>query len=76
MGRRGSIASNEMSEADFARLPVYQKFRKLTKQACKAVGKNKVLLVCFIGCGISKLYAILFSTFWLLFICTFIGTKI
>jgi len=32
--------------------------------------------VCFIGCGITKLYAILFSTFWLLFITSFIGTKI
>jgi MFS-type transporter involved in bile tolerance (Atg22 family) len=32
--------------------------------------------MCFIGCGIAKLYSILFSTFWLLFICSFIGTEI
>ncbi len=31
-----------------------------------------MILVCFIGCSITKIYNILFSTFWLLFICSFI----
>ena len=33
-------------------------------------------LVCLIGACIARLYAILFSTFWLLFIASFIGTEI
>lgn len=35
-----------------------------------------MLIVCIIGACISRLYAILFSTFWLLFIASFIGTEI
>ena len=65
-----------MSEAMFAELSFKTKIRKLTKQACRSISKNKVIIVCFVGCGITKLYAILFSTFWLLFISSFIGTEI
>ena len=36
--------------------------------ACKS---NKMIPACFVGCGITKLYMILFSTFWLLYIESF-----
>jgi uncharacterized membrane protein len=39
---------------------------------CKASGQNKLIPVCFVGFGITKLYNILFSNFWLLFIASFI----
>lgn len=35
-----------------------------------------MMLVCLIGASIARLYAILFSTFWLLFIASYIGTSI
>lgn len=57
-------------------MPFCQKVRKLGKQAYRSIGDNKALIAAFIGCSITKLYAILFSTFWLLFITSFIGTKI
>jgi len=35
-----------------------------------------MLIICMFGACISRLYSILFSTFWLLFISSFIGTQI
>ena len=65
-----------MSEEVFNALPFHIKIKKLIKQACRSVNERKVQLICFIGCGITKLYAVLFSTFWLLYICSSIGTEI
>ena len=33
-------------------------------------------MICFVGATITKLYSVLFSTFWMLFISSFIGTQI
>jgi len=46
----------------------------LSRQVCKACSKNKLIPLCFVGFGITKLYNILFSNFWLLFIASFITT--
>jgi MFS family permease len=46
----------------------------LSRQVCQACSKNKLIPVCFVGSGITKLYGILFSNFWLLFIASFIKT--
>jgi len=46
----------------------------LSRQVCKACSKNKLIPLCFVGFGITKLYNILFSNFWLLFIASFIPT--
>lgn len=35
-----------------------------------------MMVVCLIGACITRLYGILFSTFWLLFISSYIGTQI
>lgn len=50
------------------------KFKSVQKEFCKTCIGNKMMLVCMIGACISRLYTILFSTFWLLFIASFIGS--
>lgn len=40
----------------------------LTRQLCKSARENKVIPVTWCIMMISKLYSVLFSTFWLLFI--------
>lgn len=63
--------SQDMNEEVFKKLPFCKKFKVLTRQVCKACSDNKILPICFVGCGVTKLYNILFSTFWLLFIQSF-----
>jgi len=63
-----------MSEEAFKALPLCTKISILSRQVCKACSNNKLIPICFIGFGITKLYNILFSNFWLLFIASFIPT--
>ena len=63
-----------MSDEAFKALPVCSKVSLLSKLVWKASGENKLIPVCFVGFGITKLYNILFSNFWLLFIASFIPT--
>ena len=37
---------------------------------------DKTVVVCLVGAMVTKLFSVLFSTFWLLFISSFIGTQI
>ena len=62
-GRRETLASNEISDDGFQKLSFCKKIGLLSKQLCRACKKNKTLPVCFIGSGVTKLYAILFSNF-------------
>ena len=64
----------EISEEAFKALPLCSKISLLSRQVCKACSQNKLIPMCFIGFGITKLYNILFSNFWLLFIASFIPT--
>ena len=75
-GRRETITSNEISDEGFQKLSFCKKIGLLSKQLCKACGKNKTLIVCFVGSSVTKLYSVLFSNFWLLFITSFIGTTV
>jgi MFS family permease len=61
-------SSKNLPEDVFKQLSVRQKMKILTRQLCEACSEQKVIPVCFLGSAISKLYNILFSTFWLLFI--------
>lgn len=57
-----------ISDEEFAKLSFCSKIGTLTRQVCTACAVNKTIPICFIGCSITKLYNILFSNFWLLFI--------
>ena len=48
----------------------------LTASLGKAVAKKKVIILCWVGSLITKTYAVLFSTFWLLFILSYKGDTI
>lgn len=63
--------SSELSEEEFKKLSTCQKIKVLSRQVYKASAYNRSIPLCFIGCSITKLYNILFSTFWLLFIQSF-----
>ena len=65
----------EFDDEAFKRLTICKKAKVLTQEVLKACQENKTIPLMFIGCMIAKLYAILFSTFWLLFVTSFIGTS-
>lgn len=52
-------------------LTARQKFKLLTRQVWQSCSENKAIPLCYFGFSIAKLYSILFSTFWLLFIQSF-----
>ncbi len=65
-----------MSEVAFENMPVCKKMKVLGKQMCSAIKKKPVIIICFVGSSISKIINVLFSTYWLLFICSFIPEDI
>lgn len=52
------------------------KLKVLTTVLGKAIKKRKVIPITWIACMFTKIYSILFSTFWLLYILSFKGTKV
>jgi hypothetical protein len=60
-----------MSEEEFKKLSLCNKVKVLSSQVLVASKENAQIPLCFFAASITKLYNILFSTFWLLFIQSF-----
>ena len=62
-----------MSSEDFKNISVWGKIKLLTKKLKHASQENKTLPILFLASTISKLYFVLFSNFWLLYLTSFVG---
>ena len=66
----------QLNENDvYKGLPMCKKIKVLTFKLCALCGENFTIPLMLAASTISKLYLLLFSTFWLLFISSFIGTE-
>ena len=65
-----------MQDSDFKQASFCQKIKLLTKQLKSACDRNKQFYLLFAASTTTKLYNVLFSTFYLLFITDFIGKQV
>ena len=48
--------------------------KKLTRQLCNACRQNKIFPVLFLASFVTRLYYVMFSTFWVLYLTSYVGT--
>ena len=65
-----------MSDESFRQASLSTRIKVITTQLKEACRQDKTYYLLFGASMISNLYFILFSTYWLLFITSFIGTKV
>jgi MFS family permease len=63
-----------VAQDDFEKMSLAVKVKVLSKKLRIACKKNPTLIVLFFGSAISRLYYVMFSTFWLLYLLSFVGT--
>jgi len=63
-----------MSQEDFSKLPFCQKLGKINRQLYDACKKNKIFPVLFMASFVTRLYYVMFSTFWVLYLTSYVGT--
>ena len=59
----------------YENLGICGKIKHITNEFMTACREKKILVICLFGSAISRLYSVLFSTFWLLYIASFIGSE-
>lgn len=63
-----------MTEEQFKQLSCCAKFMVVNRQLRQACTKNKMIPVLFVASSVSRLYYTMFSTFWVLYLTSFVGT--
>ena len=66
-----NLARQDMSVDDFENISFFGKFKILSKKLKHACQENKTFIVCFFACMVTRLYYVMFSTFWLLFLMSY-----
>ena len=70
------VENTTMSDESFRQASLSTRIKVITAQLKEACRQDKTFYLLFGASIISNLYFILFSTYWLLFITSFIGTKV
>ena len=68
--------SSALSEEDFKKLTCCQKLKSVNTQLYRACRENKIYPVLFMASFVSRLYYTMFSTFWVLYLTSYVGTSL
>ena len=63
-----------ISEQEFDKLPFCKKLGKINKQLYEACKKNKIFPILFMASFVTRLYYVMFSVFWILYLTSYVGT--
>lgn len=63
-----------MSEEEFKNLSLCKKITAVNRQLVDACKREKIFVVLFIASSVTRLYYVMFSTFWILYLTSYVGT--
>lgn len=68
-----ALKAHIISDEEFRKLSLCQKFKHVSALLCTACRNNKMFLLLFIASSVTRLYYVMFSTFWVLYLTSYVG---